>query len=162
MVLLSKLYWSAMHDDPCVCTCGFCDQDCKTIKRVSPSFLMSHMFVPAPFSSLSLLLFCTNGIVYATSTLGTTSMFLNYTFPESCTLFFPDVLNKTASSIDEAPFFLVPNRTYIPQLLSWIMRSGRRQACEQRDYRYSYGELACCCSSSQSMGAQKDIQLLEL
>ena len=76
--------------------------------------------------------------------------------------FFPDVLNKTASSIDEAPFFLVPNRTYIPQLLSWIMRSGRRQACEQRDYRYSYGELACCCSSSQSMGAQKDIQLLEL
>ena len=75
MVLLSKLYWSAMHDDPCVCTCGFCDQDCKTIKRVSPSFLMSHMFVPAPFSSLSLLLFCTNGIVYATGTLGTTSIF---------------------------------------------------------------------------------------
>ena len=84
MVLLSKLYWSAMHDDPCVCTCGFCDQDCKTIKRLSPSFLMSHMFVPAPFSSLSLLLFCTNGIVYATGTLGTTSIFWTILF----TLFF--------------------------------------------------------------------------
>ena len=70
-----KIILVSMHDDPCVCTCGFCDQDCKTIKRVSPSFLMSHMFVPAPFSSLSLLLFCTNGIVYATGTLGTTSIF---------------------------------------------------------------------------------------
>ena len=56
--------------------------------------------------------------------------FLNYTFHS---FFFPDVLNKTASSIDEAPFFLVPNRTCIPQLLSWIMRSGRRQAWEHRE-----------------------------
>jgi len=34
------------HDDPCVCICGFCDQDCKTIKRLSPSYLMSHMLCP--------------------------------------------------------------------------------------------------------------------
>ena len=41
-------------------------------------------FGPAPFSSLSLLLLCTNGIVYATGTLGTTSIFWTILF----TLFF--------------------------------------------------------------------------
>ena len=49
----------ATHDDPCVCICGFCDQDCKAITRLSPSYLMSHMLCPGAlqFAQSSVILY---------------------------------------------------------------------------------------------------------
>ena len=87
---------------------------------------MSHMLCPGAlqFAQSSVVLYkwdciCNRYISYDFN-------FLIYTFSGIMYSFFSRCPQQTASSIDEAPFFLVPNRTCIPQLLSWIMRSGRR------------------------------------
>ena len=34
------------HKDPCNCTCVFCDGDCQSLERLSPRYLMQHLFCP--------------------------------------------------------------------------------------------------------------------
>ena len=47
------------QNNPCLCICSFCDNDCNDLQRLSPRFLMNHMLCPGArhFAQSSVILY---------------------------------------------------------------------------------------------------------